>query len=91
VIASDPLYDESHPGMVAAMIKRYLKNDAYSRAMVAVPLRDEKTSSFATKLRGLMARYNFDLLSEGTVVCRDDWTSNGEVKSWYGIWGFAPS
>ena len=78
--------------MVAAMIKRHLKKDVSSRAMVAVPLRDEKTKGFAINLREFMDGYGFRLLSEGTVVCRDDWASNGEeVRSWYGIWGFAPS
>ncbi|TVY19192.1 Protein-lysine N-methyltransferase EFM2 [Lachnellula arida] len=92
VIASDPLYDESHPQMVATMIKRYLKNDVSSRAMVAVPLRDEKTKGFAANLGEVMGGYGFSLLSEGTVVCRDDWASNGEeVRSWFGIWGFAPA
>jgi hypothetical protein len=78
--------------MVAAMTKRHLKRDVSSRAMVAVPLRDEKTRGFAMCLRELMAGHSFDLLSEGTVVCRDDWASSGEeVRSWYGIWGIATS
>ncbi|TVY65670.1 Protein-lysine N-methyltransferase EFM2 [Lachnellula suecica] len=88
IMASDPLYDESHPGMVAAMINLHLKRGPASRAMVAVPLRDEKTRGFSMSLRKSMADYEFDLLYEGTVICRDDWVSTGEeVRSWYGIWG----
>lgn len=69
------------------MIKRHLKNSTSSRAMVAVPLRDEKTRGFATRLRESMTDYGFVLFYEGTVVCRDDWVVEEEVKSWYGIWG----
>jgi hypothetical protein len=91
-MASDPLYDESHPGLVASMIKRHLQNDTSSRAVVAVPLRDAKTKGFAVILRESMESFNFALVHEGTVICRDDWASSGEeVRSWFGIWGCAPT
>lgn len=77
--------------MVASMIKRHLKSDTSSRAMVAVPLRDAKTKSFAVTLKESMKSFSFVLLYEGTVICRDDWSnSSEEVRSWFGIWGRAP-
>ncbi|KAH6664121.1 putative rapid response to glucose protein 1 [Halenospora varia] len=92
VLASDPLYDEKHPEMVANMIKEFIKPNATSRAMVAVPLRDEKTREFANNLKEIMDLYNFRLLYDGEEICRDDWANNGEeVKSWWGIWGFPNS
>jgi hypothetical protein len=78
--------------MVASIIKRHLKNDTSSRATVAVPLRDAKTKGFAVMLKESMESFNFSLLHEGTVICRDDWASSGEeVRSWFGIWGRAPN
>ncbi|KAF4629461.1 hypothetical protein G7Y89_g8684 [Cudoniella acicularis] len=77
VLASDPLYDDSHPELVAKMIKQHLKLASSSRAMVAVPLRDKKTAEFALKLQDIMLSYNFQLLHEGTEVCRDDWATKG--------------
>jgi hypothetical protein len=78
--------------MVASMIKRHLKDNTSSRAMVAVPLRDAKTKGFAVTLREFMEGLNFVLFHEGTVICRDDWASSGEeVRSWFGIWGRTPN
>ncbi|KAH8648005.1 putative methyltransferase-domain-containing protein [Tricladium varicosporioides] len=88
VLASDPLYDENHPEMVANMIKEFIKPNTTSRAMVAVPLRDEKTRGFANKLQEIMNLYDFKLLYNDEEICRDDWANNGEeVKSWWGVWG----
>lgn len=89
-MASDPLYDDGHPSLVAKMIKQHLKPGASSRAIAAVPMRDRNTAQMASKLLSLMASYGFEILHEGAEICRDDWASDGdEVKCQWWIWGLS--
>ncbi|RDL33090.1 uncharacterized protein BP5553_08529 [Venustampulla echinocandica] len=90
VMASDPLYDDGHPSLVAKMIKQHLKPIQGSRAMVAVPMRDSNTVRMASKLLSIMASYGFKILHEGAEICRDDWASDeDEVKCRWWIWGLS--
>jgi len=74
------------------MIKKYVKSDRKSRALVAVPMRDKKTKGMRAKLEEYLAENNFRLISEGSEVCRDDWEGanhDEEVRCWWGIFGLA--
>ncbi|KAH8813315.1 putative methyltransferase-domain-containing protein [Xylogone sp. PMI_703] len=88
VLASDPLYDEEHPELVANMIARYQFRDQNSRAIVAVPMRDKATIKMAQKLVSHMNENGHELLQEGQGNLYDDWEENGEPATapfWYGI------
>lgn len=87
-MASDPLYDEKHPELVANMITKYQLRDQNSRAIVAVPLRDKATVKMAQRLVDCMIERHHELLHEGQESFFDDWEENGQpvtVTFWYGI------
>ena len=94
MIAADSLYDDEHPPLVASMMKKYLKADRNSRALVAVPMRDNKTKEMRARLEEYLVEDNFRLIGEGSEVCRDDWEGanrDEEVRCWWGIFGLALS
>ncbi|RFU34818.1 hypothetical protein B7463_g1564, partial [Scytalidium lignicola] len=78
ILASDPIYDEEHPELVANMITRYQLRDPNSRAIVAVPLRDKATVKMAQKLVHHMNESGHELLHEGQERYYDDWEEKGE-------------
>jgi hypothetical protein len=86
-MVSDPLYDSHHPALVANAIRHFIKVDAGSRVLAAVPMRDENTKRMAQELWELMAGNGFVLIGEGTEICRDDWANDGaEVRCVWGVW-----
>lgn len=84
------MYDDEHPGLVANMIRTFLKRDGESRALVAVPLRDQKTTEMAADFKEVMFKMGFSLVVKGEEVCRDDWEENEEqgvgVACSWSIW-----
>ncbi|KAL3425068.1 hypothetical protein PVAG01_04349 [Phlyctema vagabunda] len=93
VIAADSLYDTQHPALVADMIANYQAPGKESRALVAVPLRDEHTQRLATHLRELLEQGGrFHVLAEGEWICFDDWESADQkdgdgVRCWWAVFG----
>lgn len=63
-------------------------DDKDSRALVAIPMRDNTTRSLAGKLSNLMVRNGFHVQSSGEELCRDDWESSEglEVKLRWTFW-----
>lgn len=76
---------------MADVITRFIRSNTESRALVAVPMRDEKTRLLAKNLRDNMANNHFNLFHEGWEVCRDDWErledDDEEVQCWWGLFG----
>jgi len=94
-MASDPMYDDAHPYLVARMIETFLKRNNDARALIAVPLRDWKTKQMTTTFQEAMTRKGLSLLVQGQEICRDDWVEN-EVEGtgvvcWWAIWSWARS
>jgi hypothetical protein len=72
------------------MIKKYLKYNRSSRALVAVPLRDKGTKALVRKLIDLMRSYGFQLSHQGEEFFKDDWVDANEegVRCWWSIWSW---
>jgi hypothetical protein len=87
VIAADCFYDDEHPALVAKMINRFLKHDADSRALVAMPIRDDKTSKLALAFERSMNKLGFNKEVRGAKPCRDDWEAGEVVDMEWEIWG----
>ncbi|RDW87735.1 hypothetical protein BP5796_03429 [Coleophoma crateriformis] len=90
VIAADSLYDDEHPQMVANMISQFLARNQDSRALVAVPLRDEHTTKLAEDLEVLLNQAEIGRLETGEWICFDDWEAEGGangVRCWWRIFG----
>lgn len=84
------MYDDEHPELVAHMISKFLKHDGESRALVAVPLRDQKTVDMVAKFKGFMFGMGFCSVGQGDEVCRDDWEDE-EGKGavcWWSTWAW---
>lgn len=90
VIAADPLYDDEHPDLVADMIKKYLRHNRNSRALVAVPLRDNGTKALVRNLIQSMKLNGFQLTNQGEELFKDDWADANEegVICWWSIWSW---
>lgn len=88
MIAADPLYDDEHPELIANMMKKYLKYDQGSRALIAIPLRDKGTKALVRKLIDFMRLHGFQLSNQGEEIFKDDWVNANEdgVKCWWSIW-----
>ena len=74
------------------MIKKHLKYDPRSRALIAIPLRDKNTVRIAGDFKKLLEGIGLGMIHEGSEVCTDDWEGGHEdegVKCWWAI--FAPS
>lgn len=91
---ADPLYDDDHPGLLAAAIDDQLGLDAEARAMIMVPQRDATTVKLLANFRNEMAaKPNALVCLEETVVSgQDDWGGDEDeeaanVKCWLGIFG----
>lgn len=92
-MAADPMYDDAHPELVAHMIETFLKRNEDARALIAVPLRDQKTKQMTATFQEAMTVKGFSLLAQGQEICRDDWKEN-EVEEtgagcWWAIWSWA--
>jgi hypothetical protein len=63
-------------------------DDKDSRALVAIPMRDDTTRSLAEKLSNLMVGNGFHVESSGEEICRDDWESSEgpDVKLRWTFW-----
>jgi hypothetical protein len=70
------------------MMKKYVKYNQNSRALIAVPLRDKNTKNLVRKLIDLMRSVGFQLSNQGDMVFRDDWVDAEEegVKCWWSVW-----
>ena len=92
-MASDPMYDDEHPELVARMIEMFLKRNKDARALIAVPLRDGKTEHMAAAFQEVMTEVGFSLLVQGQEICKDDWKENeaegNGVECWWAIWSWA--
>ncbi len=88
ILAADPLYDDDHPALLANVIQKCLKDDGESRALVAIPMRDDTTRALAEKLSNFMVEIGFLDEQSGEEICQDDWEpSNGpEVKLRWTFW-----
>jgi len=88
IIATDPLYDDEHPALLANVVKKFLKDDPESRALIAVPLRDPNTKELAHQFDELMHDRGFSTVTSGEEVCHDDWESSQseEVITRLAIW-----
>ncbi|PQE25242.1 glucose-inducible SAM-dependent methyltransferase Rrg1 protein [Rutstroemia sp. NJR-2017a WRK4] len=92
ILVSDPFYDTQHPGLLAGVIPKYLKElDGRSRVIVSVPLRDAATRAMKDDFESLMKKSNYELLVHGRERCLDDWEEsaqdeNDSVYCWWSIW-----
>lgn len=86
VIAADPMYDDEHPGLIAQMVTKFLKRDTASRALVAVPLRDDHTQLMAAAFSDSMRNSGFSVVYQGLETFKDDWKSTDEVQVQWNIW-----
>jgi hypothetical protein len=87
VIAADCFYDDEHPVLVAKMIKTFLKDSTDSRALVAMPIRDDKTNQLALVFERSMNKLGFGKEVRGAKLCRDDWEAGEAVNMEWEIWG----
>ncbi|MCJ1412953.1 hypothetical protein MMC19_007054 [Ptychographa xylographoides] len=88
ILAADPLYSPQHPKLLADTISSYLNLESSSRVVVELPLRDAYQVEIEA-FRSLMTQRGLQLLSEGGEIGYDDWEDGtGEVKCWWGIWGW---
>jgi hypothetical protein len=69
------------------MIKRFLKDDTDSRALVAMPIRDDMTSKLALAFERSMNKLGFSKEVRGAKPCRDDWEAGEVVDMEWEIWG----
>jgi hypothetical protein len=69
------------------MIKRFLKDDTDSRALVAMPIRDEMTGKLALAFERSMNKLGFSKEVRGAKACRDDWEAGEVVDMEWEIWG----
>lgn len=85
------MYDDEHPGLVASMIQEFLKKDGESRALVAVAMRDHKTTEILFVFKEMMIGMGFCLIGEGEAVSRDDWCEDDEISEVcrWGVWAWA--
>lgn len=74
------------------MSHKFLKEDGESRALVAIPMRDNTTRALAEKLSILMNENGFLADGFGEEICQDDWEpSNGpEVNIQWTFWKRMP-
>ncbi|KAK0117964.1 hypothetical protein ONS95_012275 [Cadophora gregata] len=86
VIAADPMYDDEHPELVANMVKRFMEDGSQSRALVAIPLRDEHTKRMAHHFSTILENTGFCVVNQDHESCRDDWTSAEEVQVQWTVW-----
>jgi predicted nicotinamide N-methyase len=88
VLAADPLYDDDHPALLANVVQKFLQDDEASRALIAIPMRDNTTIALSEKLSNLMTENGFLVDCSGEEICQDDWeASNGpEVKLRWTFW-----
>ncbi|KAL2063612.1 hypothetical protein VTL71DRAFT_5417 [Oculimacula yallundae] len=86
VIAADPMYDHEHPGLVAEMIRMFLKKNSESRALVAIPLRDAHTKRMALHFSSIMESNGFLIVHQEHESFKDDWQSEDEVQVQWTIW-----
>ncbi|KIM98076.1 hypothetical protein OIDMADRAFT_147564 [Oidiodendron maius Zn] len=93
IMAADPMYDDAHPELVAHMIETFLKRNEDARALIAVPLRDQKTKQMTATFQEVMTGKGFSLLAQGQEICRDDWKENDVEETgagcWWAIWSWA--
>jgi hypothetical protein len=69
------------------MIKRFLKDNTDSRALVAMPIRDDMTSKLALAFERSMNKLGFSKEVCGAKPCRDDWEVGEVVDMEWEIWG----
>jgi hypothetical protein len=83
------MYDDDHPFLVANAINQFLKNNKEARAFVAIPLRDDTTKLFSSKLEAFMREMGFDVVASGEEPCDDeDWERKDDfnVLMKWSIW-----
>ena len=71
VMGSDLFYDSEHPGMVVAMVERYLRRASEARAVIGYPLRTShgrEIEDFEEKMERA-----FDLEARGEDIGVEDW------------------
>lgn len=71
IIGSDLFYDLHHPGMVVAMLERYLKRDSDSRVVIGYPLRESHSAEIADFEQRM--GHSFEIESSGEETGMDDW------------------
>ncbi|PBP19349.1 hypothetical protein BUE80_DR009960 [Diplocarpon rosae] len=86
IIAADPMYDNEHPDLVAEMIERFLKRETESRALVAIPLRDDHTRRMAAEFSDIMENSGFCVVHQGSEIFKDDWGTTEEMQVQWTIW-----
>ncbi|KAI6713534.1 hypothetical protein JHW43_003889 [Diplocarpon mali] len=86
VIAADPMYDNEHPDLVAKMIQRFLKQGTETRALVAIPLRDNHTRRMEAEFSNTMMNSGFCVVHQGSEIFKDDWGTTEEVQVQWTIW-----
>jgi predicted nicotinamide N-methyase len=90
ILTSDGIYSEEHPRILVETIKFYLKHNALSRLVVALPIRgryDNVRQDLWDRLQGI----GLSLLWSTIEMGRDDWGSteaSGDVDIWCGIYGW---
>lgn len=80
------MYDHEHPELVANMVKRFLKEGAESRALVAVPLRDTHTKRMAKHFSTILESTGFCMVYQNHEIFKDDWKTDEEVQVEWTIW-----
>lgn len=97
MLAADPLYDESHPGLLHSAIMQQMALSPDARLVVMVPQRDRATVGFTHNLRSLLetGERPLECLEEGNIDQQDDWGDDDDeepeehekVKCWLGVFG----
>ncbi|KAI0860169.1 putative methyltransferase-domain-containing protein [Xylaria cubensis] len=91
ILAADGIYDDNHPELLSSAIHQNLLNNAGSRAIIMVPLRDEITKSLIVKFRSSMNAGTLPLmiLEEHVLIGQDDWGDDDSqaVECWWAIFG----
>jgi predicted nicotinamide N-methyase len=92
VLAADPLYSPTHPQLLVQTISRWLRRPGVeggdgSRVIVELPLREAYRPEIA-EFRARMERVGLGIREEGEESGRDDWGGGGEVRCWWGVWGW---
>ena len=85
------MYDDNHPGLLAAAIAQHLAHDPDARAVVMVPQRDETTKRLKQAFKAAMLENKDDPLiccEEEELAGQDDWIEDedgGHVRCWLGV------
>ncbi|KAL2391381.1 hypothetical protein RJ035_000275 [Blastomyces gilchristii] len=83
ILAADPLYSPDHPRWLVQTIQRWLYQDAESRVVVEMPLRDAYLPQ-VEDFRRRMEAAGLIVLMEGEEIGFDDWEgSDGEALEVY--------